>query len=308
MFSEANEEEEELLRLTQHPSIGYVVEGILSRLSSLGTAARERDFLKALNAIKNMVTNVGSQRQRLGRLLVAISNIISSYHVPRQYLMSVMSTILEVAPPALKSVIKNIVHVVIMNHIENDARTESGQPSRVTRKNYIRMLSKSSVVSKCPVCMEKSSEISDDAICLPCEHSYHRECITPWLEHHNTCPLCRYELPSNSCKFSRYERDRRKRMRLKFPRAEEPEVRLAVSSELHKWWNVDEGKEFCPSGKHKMVSFHAPRDSFECDICNDMQEKGAFLYGCRDCNFDVCDFCWNQRINNKNNYLFYNNY
>ena len=132
-----------------------------------------RDFLKALNAIKNMVTSVGSHRRRLGRLLVAISSIISSYDLPRQYLISVMSTILEVAPPALKSAIKNIVHVVIMNHIENDART-SGQPSRVTRKNYVRMLSKASVVSKCPICMEKSSEISDDAVCLPCAHLCHR--------------------------------------------------------------------------------------------------------------------------------------
>lgn len=134
MFPEDNEEEEELIRLTQHPSIGYVVGGILSRLSSLGTAARERDFLKALNAIKNMVTSVGSHRRRLGRLLVAISNIISSYDLPRQYLISIMSTILEVAPPALKSAIKNIFNVVIMNHIENDARTEGGEPSRVTRK------------------------------------------------------------------------------------------------------------------------------------------------------------------------------
>lgn len=30
---------------------------------------------------------------------------------------------------------------------------------------------------------------------LPCFHSYHRNCILPWLSRTNTCPLCRYQLP-----------------------------------------------------------------------------------------------------------------
>ncbi|GLJ31964.1 hypothetical protein SUGI_0643400 [Cryptomeria japonica] len=33
---------------------------------------------------------------------------------------------------------------------------------------------------------------------LPCGHGYHSECIAKWLGANNTCPLCRYQLPSCS--------------------------------------------------------------------------------------------------------------
>jgi hypothetical protein len=47
---------------------------------------------------------------------------------------------------------------------------------------------------KCSICM---SEINiDEQVCdLPCNHTFHNECIQPWLKHYNyKCPICRKEV------------------------------------------------------------------------------------------------------------------
>ncbi|CAL4990028.1 unnamed protein product [Urochloa decumbens] len=47
----------------------------------------------------------------------------------------------------------------------------------------------------CAICKD-DLPIAAAARKLPCGHLYHSSCILPWLEVHNSCPICRSRLPS----------------------------------------------------------------------------------------------------------------
>jgi hypothetical protein len=45
----------------------------------------------------------------------------------------------------------------------------------------------------CSVCLTETSK-DEEACLLPCGHIFHTPCINKWLEIHNNCPICRFEL------------------------------------------------------------------------------------------------------------------
>jgi hypothetical protein len=49
---------------------------------------------------------------------------------------------------------------------------------------------------ECSVCKDKYL-LNNECDLLPCGHFFHQDCILPWLELHNTCPICRYELKTD---------------------------------------------------------------------------------------------------------------
>ena len=66
-------------------------------------------------------------------------------------------------------------------------------------------ITKESCQVLCGICGEEAAETR-----LPCGHAFHRaSCVEPWLSRHCTCPICRYELPTDD---ESYEPGRIERM------------------------------------------------------------------------------------------------
>ncbi|KAK9278037.1 hypothetical protein L1049_027594 [Liquidambar formosana] len=81
-------------------------------------------------------------------------------------------------PPASKSVVQNLPSVVLTQE-------------DVLNNNTL-----------CAVCKDEIN-VGEQAKQLPCSHRYHGDCIVPWLGIRNTCPVCRYELPTDDADYER---------------------------------------------------------------------------------------------------------
>ncbi|KAK7390788.1 hypothetical protein VNO78_18866 [Psophocarpus tetragonolobus] len=79
-------------------------------------------------------------------------------------------------PPAAKNAIDNLPTITVDDELLN------------------------SELNQCAVCQdefEKGSQVTQ----MPCKHAYHGDCLIPWLRLHNSCPVCRYELPTDDADY-----------------------------------------------------------------------------------------------------------
>lgn len=87
------------------------------------------------------------------------------------------------APPAAKSVIEGLPAVVIcQDEIESGA-------------------------ALCAICKDVIP-LGESGKKLPCQHLYHGDCLIPWLNSRNSCPICRYELPTDDADYEDQKKQR----------------------------------------------------------------------------------------------------
>eukprot|EP01068_Selenidium_serpulae_P014228 Selendium_serpulae@DN6074_c0_g1_i2.p1 len=58
----------------------------------------------------------------------------------------------------------------------------------------------SCVICQEPYVADETIAWLDDDVTI-CGHYYHTGCINAWLERHNSCPVCRYELPTEDADY-----------------------------------------------------------------------------------------------------------
>lgn len=80
-------------------------------------------------------------------------------------------------PPASKEVVNSLEKIKI-------------------NEENINLIRKNSNCENCSVCKD-DFEINQELVNLPCKHSFHDECLAPWLKERNSCPTCRFELPTD---------------------------------------------------------------------------------------------------------------
>ena len=67
---------------------------------------------------------------------------------------------------------------------------------------------------KCPICLvkfldENECTEADFGVKLPkCSHVFHKTCLEKWLEHTNSCPMCRFEFPTDDPNYEEFKRQK----------------------------------------------------------------------------------------------------
>eukprot|EP00494_Astrolonche_serrata_P032359 UN32628 len=81
-------------------------------------------------------------------------------------------------PPAAKEVIDNLPEIKMTKSVLKEGK-------------------------ECAVCQDPFKVAEKGVTQLPCKHYYHKECVTPWLKSHNTCPICRKEFKTDNANYER---------------------------------------------------------------------------------------------------------
>ena len=103
----------------------------------------------------------------------------------------------------------------IITHIMLNDPNKYGNPPAA--KNAIEKLKKYKIneekikefgfENSCAVCKDEFN-IGEECLSMPCNHYFHEKCLLPWLKERNSCPICRYELPTDDADFEEMKKQK----------------------------------------------------------------------------------------------------
>jgi len=67
-----------------------------------------------------------------------------------------------------------------------------------------------SAKDQCPVCLDFYRADDPPAMRLKCKHTFHEDCLIPWLKKTATCPVCRMDLPTDDPNYEEYKRQKKR--------------------------------------------------------------------------------------------------
>ena len=94
-------------------------------------------------------------------------------------------------PPASKASVSTLKEIAITNSIIQSRGTLHNGIDEFGQK-----IACEKIMIECSVCKDEFLD-GENAIDMPCMHIFHKQCIVAWLEKHNNCPTCRFELPTD---------------------------------------------------------------------------------------------------------------
>ena len=105
--------------------------------------------------------------------------------------------------------IENLINQIMMNDPNKYGNPPASKKSieELERFTVTQMKLKSfGVENSCAVCKDEF-EIGQELILMPCKHYFHIDCLIPWLNERNSCPVCRFELPTDDVDFENRKRN-----------------------------------------------------------------------------------------------------
>lgn len=111
---------------------------------------------------------------------------------------------------AIEERIRNLLQQLTIVEVDASVKPPASEDTLQNLPKVYLPTTSSGTRPTCPICTD-DFEPDVKACRLPCGHSFHTDCIFPWLRRTCTCPLCREELPTDDASYEHHKKMEKRR-------------------------------------------------------------------------------------------------